>query len=134
MKFKFKKLSGVVIMDDQVRQRRTDLLNSLADGDYEILIRPEIRWDVSQMRKYFHGPVIGFIMNEFKKLGHVYTKDEIKEYLKGSFGPKKEMQGEWFPKSTSAYDFDTYRDFLKNINDWSISVFGYELPSPEEVE
>lgn len=135
-KFKFTKLSGTIIMADAVRERRSALLRSLGDGDYEILIRPELKWDTDQMRKYFHGPVLKFIVEQFKVLGHIYTRDEIKECMKRLFGPGqfvKELNTH-IPKSTAEYDFATYTKFLKDINDWCIEVFQFELPTAEEVE
>jgi hypothetical protein len=136
-KFKFKIAQGQVIFDDATKQRRTDYVRSLPDGEYEDVIRPEIKWDTDRMRKYFHGPVLKFIVEQFKGLGCLYSKDQVKEYLKLQFGPTTESKtGRMviIPKSTSEYDFKTYTQFLKDINLWCIECFECELPPSDEVE
>jgi hypothetical protein len=112
---------------------------NLKEGvDYELVIREKPRWDTDQMRKYFHGPVLKFIQEQFKVLGYVYGKNEIKEFLKKSFGDKRgstiNRKTMFFDKSTSEYDFETYTKFLNDINAWCIECFQCELPLAEEVE
>ena len=137
-KFLFKKLSGTVQMDEATKLRRSELIRTLPDGDYEIIIRKAVKWDVAKMRKYFHGPVLGFIKEQFKGVGCMYSKEQIKDYLKTGFGPNNDppagLDGVVMPKSTSEYDFDTYARFLKDINAWCIECFNCELPPSDEVE
>ncbi len=111
-----------------------EIKSSLPDGEYEMIIRPKMRWDTDQMRKYFHGPVLGFVVDQFKVLGHVYTKEDIKQYLKMSFGKTEIVCGNAMPKSMSEYDFKTYTKFLNDINDWCIDIFECELPCAEQIE
>lgn len=141
-KFLFKKVTGCVLMDGKVAKRRTEYISSLKDGEYEIVIRPVVKWDVARMRKYWHGPVLAFIQEQFKVVGCMYSKDQIKEYLKTAYGPKNDLIRTkdggvitiFMEKSCSEYDFATYTKFLKDINAWSIECFGYELPASDEVE
>jgi len=107
------------------------VVHAQVDGEYDIILRPRIKWDVAQMRKYFHGPVRDFIVCQFKELGLIYTKTQVKDYLKGKFGLIDERG---FAESTATYDFKTYTEFLNNINFWCIETFECELPVAEQVE
>ena len=134
-KFPFKVENKIMVMDWTKFRLLTANLNPLKE--YELIVREKPRWDTDQMRKYFHGPVLKFIQEQFKVLGHIYGKDEIKELLKGLFGSKKVLgiaKGIWVCKSTAEYDFKTYTQFLKDINAWCIECFECELPLAEEVE
>jgi hypothetical protein len=110
--------------------------DTLPDGDYEIIIRSKIKWDVDKMRKFLHGPVIEHCVKEFKRQGCVYTKPQIKEWIKSEFGPLSASNGSAvvIPMSTSEWSFETYKNVLQDINDWSIESFGCELPAADEVE
>ena len=105
----------------------------------EILIRKEIDWDVGQMRKFFHGPVRAFILEELRKNAFITTADQLKDDFKQMFGPKvsrKNLEGKMIeePKSTSDYTFDEYLNFLNRINEWCVDKLGYEFPPAEKVE
>ncbi len=105
----------------------------------ELLLRKEINWDTDQMRKFFHGPVRKFILEERRKQGNLMTADQLKDDLKQMYGPKvsrKNLSGMMVeePKSTGDYTFDDYVDFLNSINLWCIEELGYEFPPAEKVE
>jgi len=105
----------------------------------EILVRKEIDWDVGQMRKFFHGPVRAFILEELRKLGNLTTVDQLKADFKLMYGPKltrKNLSGQTIeePKSTSDYTFDDYLDFMNSINLWCVQNLGFEFPPAEKVE
>ena len=128
-KFPVQVASGQMIGFD--KDRFTQMLRTAKDGDYEILFRKKVDWNTDQMRKYFHGPVLEFIREQFKVLGSLYSKGQVKEFLKSEYGDKDKMS---VPLSTSAYDRDRYIKFLKDINLWCIECFECELPPSEEVE
>ena len=90
------------------------------------------------MRKYFHGPVRAFILEELRKKPFLTTADQLKRDLKQLFGPKVNrvsLSGSIEePKSTGDYTFKEYLDFLNRINEWCIEKLGYELPPAEKVE
>jgi hypothetical protein len=120
-------------------ERLALLKGRLKEGvDYEMVIREKPRWDTDAMRKYFHGPVLKFVNEQFKGVGCIYSKDELKSFLKASFGPYQDVPtGKvkiHIPKSTSEYDFKTYTQFLKDIDSWCMDCFGAGLPLAEEVE
>ncbi len=105
----------------------------------EILIRKEIDWDTHQMRKYFHGPVRAFVLEELRKTGHLTTADQLKDDFKLMYGPKlsrKNLSGQTVeePKSTGDYTFDDYVNFLNSINLWCVQNLNCELPPAEKVE
>lgn len=105
----------------------------------EIIIRKEIKWDVAQMRKFFHGPVRAFILAELRKVGFITTADQIKDDFKQMFGPKtsrKTLMGKTIeePKSTADYSFDEYLAFLNRIDEWCTENLHCELPPAEMVE
>jgi hypothetical protein len=137
-KFQFNKLNGKVQIDEATSKRRTELISSLPDGDYEIIIRKQVKWDVDKMRKYFHGPVLGFIVEQFKITGNIFGKNEVKMMLKGLFGKSKDVKTgvhtTVVPCSASEYTFADYAKFLKDINAWCIECFQCELPPSNEVE
>ena len=139
-KFQCKIYSGQMI--DLDRDRFSQAIHAQKDGEYEIILRPKINWDVAQMRKYFHGPVLTFVQEQFKGVGCMYSKDQIKENFKYDFGPREEVPVEklamrntvGIAKSMAEYDFKTYTKFLNDINAWCIEAFQCELPTAEEVE
>ena len=136
--FQAKKTLNTWSMPDDVVKRYNEHKSNLPDGEYEIVIRPKQTWDVAQMRKYFHGPVLEFVRLEVKRAGHVITKGQLKEDFKQMFGPtepKKTLQGtKLIPRSTSTYDFDEYRDFINDISDWCKDKLKCDLPDTSEVE
>ena len=117
--------------------RWAQMMSGLKDGDYEILVRPKIEWETGQMNKYYHGPVLDFIREQFKVLGNVYSKPQIKEMLKHEYGPRDmvEMGGKtvWMPRSMATYDRATYIKFINDVNAWSIDCFSCELPPADKI-
>lgn len=109
---------------------------SLPNGEYELILRKQISWDTDQMRKYFHGPALGFIVDQFRRLGTSVSKSQAKEYLKGEFGPDVSVTGLCVvvSKSMSEYDFETWKEFLTAVNAWCVACFESELPPAEQVE
>ena len=105
----------------------------------EILIRKEINWDTDQMRKYFHGPVRAFVLDEMRKTGFTTTASQIKYDFKEMFGSRVSrvgLDGKTVEeiKSTGDYTFEEYVDFLNRINEWCIDKLGVGLPPAEKVE
>lgn len=105
----------------------------------EIIIRKEINWDVAQMRKYFHGPVRAFILEELRKKPFLTTVEQLKYDFKLMYGPKfsrVSISGKTIeePKSTADYTFDEYLAFLNRINEWCMENLHCELPPAEQVE
>lgn len=105
----------------------------------EIIIRKEINWDVAQMRKFFHGPVRAFILEELRKKGFITTADQLKDDFKLMYGPKfsrVSVSGKTIqePKSMADYDFDEYFAILNRIKEWCQVNLQCELPPAEEVE
>ena len=142
-KFRFKILQHQVIFDDATKQRRTDYIRSLPDGEYEDIVRPEIKWDTVAMQKYFHGPVRKFFVDGYRHYGINKTRDEVKKELKEKYGPKEEKEYElpsgkivkkWVLKSTSEYNFEEYKELLVGANLTAIDEFEQELPPSDEVE
>ena len=112
--------------------------DTLPDGEYEIIIRPKSKWDVDKMRKFLHGPVIDFLITQFKQQGNVFTKPQLKEWIKSEFGPHhySELPGSsiTLPISSSEWTFDTYKGVLQDLNDWCADAFGCELPAADDIE
>lgn len=139
-KFRYKVVNGAIYEFDWAALK----LSMAQFEEGEIIVRKKIDWDTDQMRRYFHGPVLRFIQEQFKGVGYIFSKDQIKENLKMDFGPKMYIDETMYekafrnsagvPKSTAEYDFDTYRDLLKDIDAWCIDCFQSGLPEPEQVE
>ncbi len=104
----------------------------------EVLLRKKIEWDVTQMRKYFHGPVRKFIEAQERNRGSSKGKEEIKSDLKQIYGPRvNRMIGKKIItvlKSTGDYTFDEYVTFLNDIDVFCMDNYGCGLPPAEEVE
>ncbi len=105
----------------------------------EILIREEVEWDTDQMRKYFHGPVRAFILEELRKTGFNTTADQIKFDLKQMYGPKYNRVGlngktTTEPKSMADYSEKEYCDILNRTDEWCMDKLGCGLPPAESVE
>lgn len=134
-KFQYKVCKGQIIEMDWDRFK--ELHRGLPDGDYDLIQRKQIKWDTEAMRKFFHGPVRQFIVQEFRKQGASVSKEQVKEYLKGEFGPDVNpgVAGvPSFPKSTADYTYEEYKELLMGTKVWCINTFDCELPSAEEVE
>ena len=135
-KFQVQIVSGQMI--NLNKDRFTQMLRGSKDGDYELLWREKVEWNVEQMRKYFHGPALDFIREELKKLKRIYAKKKIKEMLKEELGPRELVEiGKrkiWDAKSTGDYAFDEYKKFLCDLDQWCIDCFKVGLPPAEEVE
>jgi hypothetical protein len=118
------------------RGKLQDYVNSLADGEYEVVVRPKIKWDVDKMRKFMHGPVIDFLIAQFKQQGNVFTKPQLKEWIKREFGPVQTGASNkmYAPMSTAEWSFDTYKKVLQDLNDWCADVFKCQLPSADDIE
>lgn len=134
-KFQFTVCSTQIV--DMDWSRFNTVRASLPDGEYELVMRKQISWDTDQMRKYFHGPALGFIVDQFRKLGTSVSKAQAKEYLKSEFGPDDEVNHPGIPnipRSMSGYDFETWKLFLTNVNAWCVECFNCELPPAEQVD
>lgn len=138
-KFKFEKTNNVTIMDEKVKKKRTDYINSLPDGVYIDSVRRE--GDTSPMNAFFHGPVRDFILAEEAKLNpeNVLTLNGVKDDMKEMFGkqePHTLFNGsiKWEPMSTADYEFDDWKLFLQRIGQMAMARYKYPLPTIEEVE
>jgi hypothetical protein len=138
-KFKVMITAGQMHMDDEVRARMTKATRGAKDGPYELLLREEVKWDTTQMRKYYHGPCLKFLVEQFKHLGHVISKDEAKQWVKTRFGPTKDIElgvgsTVTVPKSTAEWDFKTYKGVLRGLDEWCMNYLSCNLPTAEEIE
>ena len=136
-KFHLKKIQGAWVTEPDMTQRYNDYKATLPDGEYELVLRPKVKWDVAGMRKYLHGPVLEFIRMQCKHKGFITTKDQLKEDFKEMFGKKKEVRTlrgkKLIPDSTSTYDFEDYKKFISDIKDWCKDKLGCDIPDKDEV-
>lgn len=110
-------------------------LDTIPEGtEMELIFRKKIRWDIGRMRKFFEGPVVDFVKNQFAELGHAYSKPEIRQFLKLKFLGTVVSDPIWTPVSTTTLDFEKFKNFLKDIDDFCKDTFGCGLPEPETVD
>ncbi|KKK66188.1 hypothetical protein LCGC14_2966600 [marine sediment metagenome] len=135
-KFPLTIFKGQVTKFDHDRYLRTR--KGLPDGEWEVLIRKAIKWDTDQMRKYFHGPVLEFVEGCERNQGRSTSKAQLKIDIKTLYGPMedaivgtKKIQ---VLKSTGDYTFDEYKNFLNNINAFSMENYNCEIPPAEQVD
>lgn len=104
----------------------------------EVLLRKKIEWDVTQMRKYFHGPVRHFVEAQERQRGSSKGVEEIKADFKQIYGPKEDrMIGKKIiraDKSTAHYTFVEYTKFLNDIDAFCMDNYGCGIPPAEQVE
>ena len=140
MKFKFIKANRQNLyeqMEGLDVQRLRKFLASFKDGEkLDMIIRKEIKWDISKMRKFFEGPTLDFLVKKYNEK-HVATgkgktigKSVLREALKVWHIGYEE--GSIIPISTMTLDFEGWKGFLKQINMWSIGEFECELPTADE--
>ena len=128
-KFQFKTICNVIQIDwDELKLS----MREFPDG--EIIVRKKIEWDTDKMNRYFHGPVLCFVRSQFRDLGTVATKDEVKNWLKGKFLDKEERNGFQFLRSTASLGRDEYIGFLKDIDEFCKDKFQCGIPEPEKIE
>lgn len=131
LKFSVTIKDGHMVMDEDTKARWTKATRQSKDGFYDVLLRPQVEWDVTQMRKYFHVLCKNFFKPMFKQKGHPYGEREIKEYFKHKYGDMDDMG---MPISTSEYDFARYLTFINDIKGWVQHNWNMELPVKEEIE
>lgn len=139
LKFSVTIKDGQMTMDAETKARWTKATRQSKDGFYDVLLRPQICWDTDAMRRFFHGPCLKFLVEQFKGLGHVTSKDEAKHWVKSKFGPTKDVKlgvGSTMtvPKSTAEWDFETYKGVLRNLDEWCMNYLNCNLPTAEEIE
>ena len=110
--------------------RYAKLIKGSKDGRYELLFRPQPRWDVSSMNDYYHGPVRKFFKMMLAKDGNPLTVAEVKELHKHRHGIKGKHG---IPVSVKTYDFEVWKQFLTDIGNDSMAWFQQELPIAEEI-
>ncbi len=138
-KFQFKRFNKTTQVEPDVSQRMRSVVDTLPDGDYEWVLREKPHWDTGKMNRFFHGPCLKFLIEQFKVLGHVTSKDEVKHWVKTRFGPTKDIKlgvgsTMTIPKSTSEWDFETYKGVLRSLDEWCMNYLNCNLPSAEEIE
>ena len=110
---------------------------------FDLIIRPTPEWTTEQMRKYFHGPVRQFFVENWRELGVNKTKDDVKYELKKDYGAKQDktvLRKDGTTrvveelKSTGDYTKAEYIELLRGANIFSIEWFSSELPPAEKVE
>jgi hypothetical protein len=136
MKYPVQVASGQLIGLD--KDRWSKMIHSSKDGDYEILFRKKVEWDVTQMNNWFHGPALDFVREQFRKAKRLYSKKKLKEMLKDELGPREHIKiGTkliWDVKSTGDYTYDEYYKFLFDLNQWCVECFKCELPPSDQIE
>ena len=135
MKFKFIKANRQNLYEQMegldVERLRT-FMSSFNDSEkLEMIIRKEINWDVSKMRRFFEGPVCTHIKNLYAERGMAVGKGVIREALKIRFIGYNGDAGLFIPESTTTLDFKKFTEFLRDINAWCMDEFGCGLPEVE---
>lgn len=126
-------------MLDFDKDRFAEVKATAKDGKYELVWRPQPRWDTGAMGRFFHGPVRKFVVAQLREKGVVTTEDQVKSDFKQMFGPKEErmrLDGKIVmePKSTADYTYEEYWNVLTRIKEWCQSNLGCELPLQSEVD
>jgi len=135
-KFKTSKVMGQWQTDAETCTKIADYKRTCRNGEYYFILFPKIKWNTDQMRKYFHGPVLKFILGELRKKPYFTTKDQLKDDFKKMFGPKTEkrdLKGDYIPLSTAEYSADEYQDLIKRIDEWCMEKLNTRVPTIEEV-
>jgi hypothetical protein len=111
--------------------------DTLPDGEYEVVIYLKPNWDVAQQRKYFHGPVLDFLVKECRGRGYSTTKAQLKLDFKNMYGKHKFRQTLQGAKneavSMSDYTKEDYTDLINGISSWLSDKWQTILPAPEDV-
>lgn len=107
-------------------------------GEGEMVIRKKIEWDYEQMRKYLHGPVTKFMIQQFAGQGTSFSTTGMHKWLRDEFlpGTPKEVGGKLIPQPVSSENIgrDGYVLWLNGINEWAMDNFGCGIPPAEQVE
>ncbi len=138
MKFQFKKRNAPTFwpkLDGLPPTKVMSFLDTIPEGeDWELIFRKKIRWDIGRMRKFFEGPVVDFVKNQFAELGHAYSKPEIRQFLKLKFLGTVVSDPIWTPISTTTLDFEKFKNFLSDIDAFCKDTFHCGLPEAENVD
>ncbi len=138
MKFKFIKANGTLIQGrlKNLDWKRLDAyLDTIKpDEKMELIIRKEISWDTSRMRRFFEGPVCQFVADRFGDVGISRGKGDIREALKLKFLGYTEEYGIKTPMSTTSLTRPKWIEFLRAINEHCMDEFGCSLPEADETD
>ena len=133
MKFPFKRGRGPGVLAKlkgvDFTALETHLISIPEESDMELIIRKKIRWDVEKMKRYFEGPVVTNIKNQYAGKGYAYPRLVVRGLLK-DLHLRKDKNG--VPVSTSSLDFEHFKEFLADIEHWSIELFGCGLPEVDD--
>ena len=137
-KFQFKTISNIIQMDWEELK-----MSMLEMGFGEVIVREPIEWNTEQMRKYFHGPIRKYFVQEWRNLGVNKTVDDVKYELKKQYGARQDKSvtlkdGRTIIveelKSTGRYDKKDYKELLLGANIEAIDKFGRGIPEPDKIE
>ena len=138
MKFKFTNNPEYTIdymLNAETRDRLIDFTRSIKKGEkMELIIRKEISWDTSRMRRYFEGPVVDFVRDRFADIGVPYGKGDLREALKYKFLGCTEEHGMKVPISTTSLTRPKWIEFLKDIDAYCMDEFGCGLPETDHAD
>ena len=135
-KFKGQYVGGMLQADwnfDDLKMTMREL------GSFELVARKPIEWNVDQMRKFVHGPVTKFMIQQHKNRGEVYTIPQMHQKLRDDFLPYEEVKTSTNriivrPVSSESIGRDGYKQWLTDINDFCMAELNCELPTADEIE
>lgn len=103
----------------------------------DITIAERKRKRSNSQNAFYWGPFLDVLTAAIRDEGNDYTKDEIHEYLKARFLPKRFLVLKGKPEQTSGstsrlttLEFETY---LERVRAWAAEM-GWVLPLPNEGE
>ena len=104
----------------------------------EIIIREWRPRDINRMRNYFEGPAKDFVLlktnnKRIEENKPILNLIDIREGLKALFIGVTDGIGDLkIAISTKTLDYEGWKRFLKNIDNYCIENFGLGLPEEEE--
>ena len=85
-KFQLKIFLGNILEGSMDWTRFKEVHRSLKNGDYELILREKINWDVSQSNKFFHGFVLQHFVQGYLNVGNCeYGREDVRRFLKAKF-------------------------------------------------
>lgn len=84
----------------------------------------------NSQNSYLWGVVYPYVCNGMAAQGNYYGMDDVHEYMKHKFLPRKEVNGEMISGSTTGLNKAEFADYVEKISGWAMEYLGITIPEP----
>lgn len=113
----------------QNQEKRMHFIRSLADGEYEEIIRKPRKPRSNEQNRYLHGVIFKMIADEVGD-----SLDEVKSAMKNKFLKYQTSGGLEAIRDTSDLSTVELEDFNEKCRRWAAEFLHIYIPNPNEID